>query len=700
MEELSSNPLMNIETSLRFADFKTEHVVPAITSLVEQAEVDLVELEKHIAPGWDALMGRMESIWAPLWDGWRTVGNVIAVKNSVELRKAYEEVLPKIVDASLKCNQSRPIYDALVALRESDEYEGLTPARKRVLDKEIQGAELNGVGLDGEAMERFNEIVNSLSRLTTAFTNHVLDATKAYELIIADSADVDGWPSNFRSMASQSYNDKYPERAGDAETGPWRVSLDGPSAGPFLRHSRNRAQREQVYLAQISRASSGEFDNRELMVELIKLRTEQAALLGFENYAELSLATKMASGVPAVRKMANELAVASRPVAERDFEDTKAFAAANDAGGEVEHWDIPFWVERLREDRFNYTDEQVRPYFPLEQVLSGLFDLCGRLFRISFKEDTGSVQRWHPDVRFYRVYDENGKEISSFFLDPFSRPAEKQGGAWMNTALQRRWIDGKLRNPMIYLVCNSTPPVGDVPSLMSFGEVVTLFHEFGHGLHGLLTTVDEPGVAGTHGVEWDAVELPSQFMENWCYRRDTLKAMARHYKTGEAIPEDLIDKILATRVFRSGTAMLGQLAYLNVDLELYDGYDPEAGETPLEVQKRVFDQLSVTPSHPKNSFLCAFTHIFTGGYAAGYFSYKWAEVLSADAFAAFEEVGLDDAAAVLEAGMRFRETVLSHGGSVHPMELFKKFRGREPQTEALLRHNGFSTLQNRPSKIG
>jgi len=690
MEELSSNPLMNIETSLRFSDFKTEHVVPAITAMVEQAEADLVELEEHIAPGWDALMGRMEAIWSPLWDGWGMVGHLNAVKNSEGLRKAYEEVLPRIVEASLKCNQSRAIYAALVALRESDEYEGLTSARKRILDKKIQGAELNGVGLDGEVRERFNEIATTLSRLTTEFTNHVLDATKAYELIITDGADAEGWPSNFRSMASQSYNEKYPERAGDAEKGPWRVSLDGPSVGPFLRHSRNRTQREQVYLAQISRASSGEFDNRSLMVELIKLRAEQAALLGFENYAELSLATKMAPGVAAVHEMADELAAASRPVAERDFEETKACAAANHAGYELKHWDMAFWVERLREGRFNYTDDEVRPYFPLDQVLSGLFDVCGRLFRIHFKEDAESVQRWHPDVRFYRVYDESGAEISSFFLDPYSRPSEKQGGAWMNTALQRKWIDGKLRNPMIYLVCNSTPPVGDVPSLMSFGEVVTLFHEFGHGLHGMLTTVDEPGVAGTHGVEWDAVELPSQFMENWCYHPDTLKVMARHYKTGEAMPDELSDKILATRVFRAGSNLLGQLAYLSVDLELYEGYDPEGGESALDVQKRIFDQLMVMPSHPQNCFLCTFTHIFTGGYTAGYFSYKWAEVLSADAFAAFEEVGLDNGEEVVKAGMRFRETVLSHGGSVHPMELFKMFRGREPETDALLRHNGLS----------
>ena len=688
MVDLSDNPLMNIEEELRFADFKPAHVVPAITALVDQAEAGLVELEKHIAPGWDALMGRMDAIWSPLWDAWRLVCHLNAVKNSDELRKAYEEVLPRIVAASLKGNQSRPVYDALVALRESAEYENLSCARKRLLGKNIQAAELAGVGLDGGAKERFNEIADTLSKLTTAFTNHVLDATKAYELIITDGVDTEGWPSNFRSMASQSYNDKNPERAGNAEKGPWRVSLDGPSAGPFLRHSRNRAQREQVYLAQISRASSGKFDNRGLIVELIKLRTEQAGLLGFENYAELSLATKMASGVPAVREMANELAAASRPVAEKDFEEVKAFAAENGAGYELEHWDLSFWVERLREERFNYTDEQARPYFPLEQVLYGLFELCGKLFRVSFKEDTGSVQRWHPDVRFYRVHDEDGKEISTFFLDPYSRPAEKQGGAWMNTALQRKGIDGKVRNPIIYLVCNSTPPVGDVPSLMSFGEVVTLYHEFGHGLHGLLTTVDESNVAGTSGVEWDAVELPSQFMENWCYHRDTLKAMARHHETGEAMPDELVDKILATRVFRAGSAMLGQLAFLNVDLELYDGYNPVGGEKPLEVQKRIFDRVLVMPAHPRDSFLCAFTHIFTGGYAAGYFSYKWAEVLSADAFEAFEEVGLDNGEEVAKAGMRFRETVLSHGGSVHPMELFKMFRGREPKTEALLKHKG------------
>jgi len=430
MADLSDNPLMSVESELRFDDFMPSHVVPAITVLVAQSEAGLAELEKNIAPGWDALMGRMDAIWSPLWDAWGMVCHLNAVKNSDELRKAYEEVLPRIVEASLRSSQSRPIYDALATLRESAEYESLSRARKRLLEKEIQAAELAGVGLDGESKKRFNEIADALSKLTTAFTNHVLDATKAYELIITDGADTEGWPSNFRSMASQSYNDTYPEQAGDAEKGPWRVSLDGPSAGPFLRHSCNRVQREQVYLAQISRASSGELDNRDLIVELIRLRTEQAALLGFESYAELSLATKMAPGVPAVREMANELAAASRPAAEKDLEEVRAFAAENAAGYEVEHWHLNFWIERLREDRFNYTDEQVRPYFPLEQVLSGLFELCGKLFRISFKEDTGSVQRWHPDVRFYRVHDEDGKEISTFFLDPYSRPAEKQAGAW------------------------------------------------------------------------------------------------------------------------------------------------------------------------------------------------------------------------------------------------------------------------------
>jgi oligopeptidase A len=293
-------------------------------------------------------------------------------------------------------------------------------------------------------------------------------------------------------------------------------------------------------------------------------------------------------------------------------------------------------------------------------------------------------------VRYYRVINADCEEISSFYLDPYSRPSEKRGGAWMDMALQRKRIGGVVRNPIIYLVCNGMPPVGDTPSLMSFNDVVTLFHEFGHGLHGMLTTVDEPSVAGTNGVEWDAVELPSQFLENWCYQPKTLAGMARHYETGEPMPDELRDKILATRQFRAGSAMLGQLAYLNIDLSLYDGFDPDADGSPFEVQQRIFEKMMVMPPHPQNHFLCAFSHIFAGGYAAGYFSYKWAEVLSADAFAAFEEVGLEDGPAVSEVGMRFRETILSNGGSVHPMELFREFRGREPQTDALLRHNGLS----------
>ncbi len=688
MSDLSDNPLMNVETTLRFAEFKPSQVVPAMTALIERAESKMAALEQKIEPGWDALMGALEEIWSPVWDAWGMVCHLNAVKNSDELRVAYEEVMPRVIQASLKSSQSRPVYEAMSALRASEEFDRLAPVRRRVLEKELQSAELSGVGLEGAAKERFNELSEALSKRSTDFSNHVLDATKAFELLITDPADTAGWPSTLRSMAAQSYRDAHPEQAGTAESGPWRVTLDGPSVRAFLQHSRNRAQRKEVYLAQITRASSGELDNRGLVDEILKLRAEKAALLGFKSYAELSLATKMAPDTEAVRRMSDELEAAARPVAETEFDELKAFAAQHGADEELRHWDLSFWVERLREERFSYTDEQVRPYFPLEQVLTGLFTLCNELFQVSFRDDTDSVQRWHPDVRYYRVSHADGEEISSFYLDPYSRPSEKRGGAWMNIGLQRKRMGESVRHPVIYLVCNGTPPVGDTPSLMSFNDVVTLFHEFGHGLHGMLTTVDEPSVAGTSGVEWDAVELPSQFLENWCYQRKTLAGMARHVQTGAPMPGELLDKILATRQFRAGSAMLDQLAYLNIDLTLYDGFDPDADGSPFAVQQRIFERMLVMPPHPRNCFLCAFSHIFAGGYAAGYFSYKWAEVLSADAFAAFEEVGLESGPAVAEVGMRFREAILSSGGSVHPMELFRTFRGREPKTDALLRHNG------------
>jgi oligopeptidase A len=498
------------------------------------------------------------------------------------------------------------------------------------------------------------------------------------------------------SLAAQSARDAGEEEA-TAENGPWRITLDYPSYIPFMQHSTRRDWRETLYKAFVSRASSGELDNTPHIERILELRQEKSTLLGFESYAELSLASKMAPHVEAVETLLEELRRASYAAAGKEFEELKAFAAAKGAAevADLKQWDVSFWSERQREEKFDFTAEELRPYFPLPQVLDGLFALVKRLFGVTVMAADGQAPVWHPDVRYFQIADETGTPIAYFYLDPYSRPAEKRGGAWMDECLGRAKLveAGKTttRLPVAYLICNQTPPVDGKPSLMTFGEVETLFHEFGHGLQHMLTTVDYPGAAGISNVEWDAVELPSQFMENWCYDRPTLMGMAKHYETGEPLPEHYYQKLLAARTYMSGTTMLRQLHFGFVDLELHHRYRPGGGETPLQVRDRIAESTTILPPIPEDNFLCAFGHIFAGGYAAGYYSYKWAEVLSADAFAAFEEVGLDNEGAIAETGKRYRDTVLALGGGMPPMEVFKEFRGREPSTEPLLRHSGLVT---------
>jgi len=424
------------------------------------------------------------------------------------------------------------------------------------------------------------------------------------------------------------------------------------------------------------------------MEQILRLRREMAGLLGYASYAEVSLASKMAPGVDAVERLLEELRAASWEAALRDLDDLRALAreAGAPEADDLRNWDVAFWAERLRERRYAYSDEQLRPYFPLPRVLDGLFALAERLFGVRVRAADGEAPVWHPDVRFFRIADPDGAPRAAFYLDPYSRPAEKRGGAWMDECVGR--APGRL--PIAYLICNQVPPVGDKPSCMTYDELHTLFHEFGHGLQHMLTTVERPLAAGIRNVEWDAVELPSQFMENWCYHRDTLLGLSRHVETGERLPEELFQKLRAARTFRAGSDMLRQLYFAFMDLELHHRWTPESGESPFDVQRRIAARTTVIPPLPEDRFLCGFSHIFAGGYAAGYYSYKWAEVLSADAFGAFEDAGLDDPAAVAATGRRFRDTVLALGGSRHPMEVFRAFRGREPSTQALLRQAGLA----------
>lgn len=676
-----------------FESIKSEDVVPAITGLLIELEQELINLEATVKPTWNDLVEPLQKLEDRLTWSWGIVGHLMGVKNSPELRKAYNEIQPKVVEFINKLNQSQPIYQAFKNLSNSDSWENLDVGQKRIVEAAIKDAELSGVSLEGEKRENFNAIELELAELSNKFSNNVLDATKAFSLTLTKKEEVDSLPPSLLSLAAQAARDDGAENA-TAENGPWRITLDYPSFIPFMQHCKKRELREQLYKASISRASTEELNNYPLIQRILELRQEKTKILGFNSYAELSLATKMAPSVAAVEKLLEELRSVSYDAAVKELEELKQFAASKNApeANDFKRWDMSFWSERLREEKFSFTVEELRPYFPLPQVLDGLFSLVKRIFGINITAADGEAPLWHEDVRYFQISDETNTPIAYFYLDAYSRPAEKRGGAWMDECINRAKIveNGQkiLRLPVAYLQCNQTPPVDGKPSLMSFSEVETLFHEFGHGLQHMLTTVDYGGAAGINNVEWDAVELPSQFMENWCYDRSTLFGMAKHYETGETLPEHYYQKLLAAKNYMSGSGMLRQLHFALVDIELHHRYQVGGKETVVELRRRVAETTTVLPILPEDAFLCAFSHIFAGGYAAGYYSYKWAEVLSADAFAAFEEAGLENQQAIAICGKRFRDTVLALGGSLHPMEVFKTFRGREPNTEPLLRHSG------------
>ncbi|OKH18438.1 M3 family metallopeptidase [[Limnothrix rosea] IAM M-220] len=684
---MSQNPLLIGHGLPPFEQVKAEHVEPAVTQILAELETSVNELEANIKPTWEDFIEPLTRMEEKLMWTWGIIGHLMSVKNSPELREAYEKMQPSVVQFINRWSQSKPIYEGYKAIRESDNWSHLEPAQQRIIESSLREAELAGVGLEGETKEKFNAIQLELAELSTKFSNNTLDATKAFKLKLTDKADVAGLPDSALSLAAQTARSEGEENA-TPEAGPWVITLDYPSYLPFLKYAENRELREKVYKAAVSKASSGEFDNHPHIDRILELRKQKANLLGFDNFAELSLARKMAPSVEAVEKLMDELREVSFDAAKAELAELTTFSGQS----ELKHWDVAYWSEKQREAKFGFKAEELRPYFPLPQVLEGLFGLAQRLFSVTITAADGTAPVWHEDVRYFKISDESGTHIANFYLDPYSRPAEKRGGAWMNDCVGRAKImlEGKVdtRLPVAYLICNQTPPVDGKPSLMTFGEVETLFHEFGHGLQHMLTHVDFPGAAGINNVEWDAVELPSQFMENWCYHRETLFGMAKHYETGETLPEHYYQKLLAARTYMSGSGMLRQLHFSLLDIELHAKYDPAGDETPEDVRNRLAETTTVMKPLPEDSFLCAFGHIFAGGYAAGYYSYKWAEVLSADAFSAFEEVGLEDEQAIATVGKKFRDTVLGLGGSLHPMEVFKKFRGREPQTEPLLRHSG------------
>ena len=676
------------------------HIPALINDLEDQLSTLEATLQQRLADNtplsWDEVMTPLHLLGERLRWSWGVVSHLNGVCNSPELREAHAAQQPDVVRFGNRAGQSQVIHQALERLQQNPSH-SLDSTQLRILNAELLSMRHRGVGLSGADQKSFNEASEKLASLSTRFSNHVLDATQGWTLLVEDADQLKGMPERaLQALAASAKEAGDQHRDGQDPTalnGPWRLGLDMPRYLPVLTHAENRNLRETVYRAQVSRASSGELDNTPLIEEILDLRTHQAARLGYKNWAERSLASKMADNVEAVERLLEELRVAALPVAEQEMDELRDCARRHGAkeADDFSPWDVSYWAEKLRQERFNLNQEALRPWFPLPQVLDGLFHLCERLFSIKIEAADGEAPIWHPDVRFFRVNDQEGHPLAAFYLDPFSRPASKRGGAWMDECLNRsRNPEGELTHPVAYLICNQTPPSGEIPSLMSFEEVETLFHEFGHGLQHMLTTVEHPQAAGINNVEWDAVELPSQFMENWCLDRQTLMGMARHWETGEPLPEEDYNKLRNSRTFMQGCGTLRQVHFALTDLRLHSSWTTELGQSPDAFRRKIADSTTVLPPIPEDRFLCAFGHIFAGGYSAGYYSYKWAEVLSADAFAAFEEVGLDQEENVQATGQRFRDTVLSLGGSQRPADIYKSFRGRTASTDALIRHTGLA----------
>ncbi|MGD1990361.1 MAG: oligopeptidase A [Chromatiales bacterium] len=679
---MADNPLLEEFTLPPFSRIKPEHVVPAIDTLLQENRDQIHHLlETVLKPDWKNFVEPIERLDDRLNRAWSPVSHMNSVVNSDELREAYNACLPKLSAYATEMGQNADLYRAYKAVQESDS--SLDAAQKKMLENILRDFHLSGVDLPPAQKQRYKEISERLSTLTSKFSENLLDATHAWTKQITDESELAGLPDSALDLARQT--------AEQRDMDGWLLTLEFPSYYPVMAYADNRELRHEMYRAYSTRASdqgpnAGEYDNSVLMDEILALRHEAALLLGFSNYAERSLAKKMAENPQQVLDFLNDLARRSRPQAEQEFAELEAWARDEHGIDKLQAWDVAYYAEKLRKVRYNISQEELKPYFPQQMVVQGMFDVVSRLFDVSI-EQTDGVDTWHPDVLFYKIRDSEGGElIGQFYLDLYARP-KKRGGAWMDECAVRFRTADSMQTPVAYLTCNFSPPVGDKPALLTHDEVETLFHEFGHGLHHMLTRIDYPGVAGINGVAWDAVELPSQFLENWCWEREALEVVSGHYETGEEIPDDLYERMIEAKNFQSAMQMMRQLEFALFDFRLHMEYDPEKGGRVLEFAEAVRDQVAVVRPPEWNRFAHGFSHIFAGGYAAGYYSYKWAEVLSADAFSLFEEEGVFN----VEAGRAFRENILEKGGSVDAMDLFVAFRGRKPEVEPLLRHSGIAT---------
>jgi len=678
--DLSANPLLHLDGLPPFSQIRPEHVEPAIDFLLadnrQRIEALLDGLE---VPTWDTLVAPIEEWEDRLSRAWSPVAHLNAVMNNEALRSAYNACLPKLSDYATEMGQNERLYRAYKAVAEGGE--ALDDGQRKVLENALRDFHLSGIDLPADKKARFKAISQELSQLTSKFEENLLDATNAWSKLVTDEGALEGLPGSAKDLARQT--------AAQRDQEGWLLTLEFPSYYPVLTYAEDRELRRELYEAYHTRASErgphgGQFDNTAAMEQILALRHELARLLGFANYAERSLAKKMARSTGDVVAFLEDLARRSRPQAEREMAELTAFARERDGLEALEAWDVAYYSEKLREQRYAFSQEEVRPYFPATRVVPGLFAVAEQLFGVTIREVDG-VDVWHPDVRFYEICDHAGELRGQFYLDLYARP-KKRGGAWMDDCMGRMRYGDRLQTPVAYLTCNFTPPVGDKPSLLTHDEVETLFHEFGHGLHHMLTRVDYPPIAGINGVAWDAVELPSQFLENWCWEREALDLIAGHYATGATIPDDLYGRMKDAKNFQSAIQMVRQLEFALFDFRLHLGYDPARGGRIYETLDAVRREVAVIRYPEFNRMPHGFSHIFAGGYAAGYYSYKWAEVLSADAFSLFEERGVFDP----ETGRSFREHILERGGSRDAMDLFVAFRGREPRIDALLRHSGIA----------
>lgn len=676
-----TNPLLEHHELPPFAQFKAEQVVPAVETLLQRNR-DCIEglLAEVTEPTWDNLVEPINRSHENFDNAWSVFGHLNSVKDSPALREAYNQALHLLTEYNSWIGQHKGLFDAYQSIANRPDFKNLSRAQQTSIENSLRDFRLAGVDLNDADKKTFAGLQTELAQLSQKFSEQLLDATQAWSLHITDEQRLAGLPESARATLRQ-----YAEQKGKDG---WMVTLEMPAVIPVMTYADDRELRRETYLANVTKASelgpqAGQFDNGPVMTAILEKRQAAAKLLGFNSHAEVSLSTKMADSPAGVLAFLRDLAEKAVPQAKREFDELKTFAHDELGLDDLQPWDLSYASEKLKEQQYSVSQEELKPYFPVPRVIDGLFETTRRLFNISF-ERVNDFETYHPDVQLYNVL-ENGAVIARVFMDIYAREG-KRGGAWMDECRRRVELGGELQKPVAYLTCNFTPPVGSKPSLLTHDEVTTLFHEFGHSLHHMLTRVDVAEVSGINGVAWDAVELPSQFLENWCWEPEALAFISGHVDSGEPLPQALLDKMLAAKNFHSAMGTVRQLEFSLFDMELHRRSEGVSAADIQSVLDAVRAEVSVTQAIPENRFQNGFGHIFAGGYSAGYYSYKWAEVLSADAFSRFEEEGVFNA----DTGRAFRDIILANGGTQPAGDLFKQFRGREPSVDALLRHSGIA----------